>query len=71
MREAWHQLDPVEMSQKEFDELPFREDVEGEHYKDGELYRARNYPEEVFVWVAYEKGAPTKGEWQMAAVEID
>lgn len=71
MRQAWHQLDPVEMSQKDFDKLPFREDVKGEAYKDGELYRARAYPSEVFVWVAYEKDAPTKGEWHMAAVEID
>jgi len=71
MRQAWHQLDPVEMSQKDFDKLPFREDVKGEAYKDGESYRARAYPNEVFVWVAYKKGGPTKGEWHMAAVEID
>lgn len=71
MRRAYHQLDPKRFGQKSFDKLPFREDVKGEKYEDGAIYRARSYPNEYFVWKAYKKGAETKGEWQMGAVELD
>jgi len=51
------QLDPVRIKRKDFDALPFREDVKGEMYKEGQLYRDRTYTEEVFAWKAYPKGA--------------
>ena len=70
-RQAWHQFDPVKIRRAEFEKLPFREDVKGEAYKDGARYRSRSYPDDVFVWEAFERGAKTKGEWQMGAAEID
>ena len=71
VRKQYHQLDPIRFSRKNFDALPFRQDVKGEKYEEGTVYRCRNYPEEVFLWVAYPKGAETKGEWQMGAAEIE
>lgn len=70
MRKAWHQLDPIKMSKAAFEKLPDREDSKGERYVDGQKYRAKQYPNEYFVWKAYPKGAETKGEWQMGAVEL-
>jgi hypothetical protein len=69
-RKAYHQLDPIRLNRKAFDALPLRQEVKGEAYKDGQQYRDATYPNEVFVWTAYPKGAETKGEWLMAAVDI-
>lgn len=69
-RKAYHQLDPVRISKKDFDKLPFRADVKGELYKEGQLYRDRNYPAEVFAWKAYQKDAETAGEWHMGAADV-
>ena len=69
-RKAYHQLDPARIGRKDFDGLPFRQDVKGERYKEGQLYRDRTYPDEVFAWKAYEKGAETEGEWQMGAADV-
>ena len=69
-RKGYHQLDPVRIKRKDFDALPFREDVKGELYKEGQLYRDRTYTEEVFAWKAYPKEAETAGEWHMGAADI-
>jgi hypothetical protein len=70
-REAWHQLDPVKMRRGDFEKLPFREDIGSEGYKGKpQFYRSRTYPNDVFVWTAFDKGAPVKGEWQMGAVDL-
>lgn len=72
-RKAWHQLDPVKMSQKKFDSLPFRDEVKGEKYEEGQVYRSQTpgYENEVFTWHPHPKGAETKGEWRMGAADLD
>lgn len=69
-RKAYHQLDPVRISRKDFDALPERADVRGASYKEDQLYRDRAYPAEVFRWKAYPKVAETAGEWQMGAADV-
>lgn len=68
-RKSWHQLDPVKMSRRTFEGLPYRTDVKGEKYEEGKRYRDHNYPNDVFIWEAYPKGSETKGEWQMGAAD--
>lgn len=69
-RKQYHQLDPVTLTQKDFDGLPFRHRVKLEKYVEGQLYRDVHYPEEVFLWVPYPDGAETKGEWRMGAAQV-
>jgi hypothetical protein len=66
-RKAYHQLGPIRLSLQAFDALPLRQEVKGEA-KDGQQYRDAAYPNEVFVWKAYD--APVKGEWTAPSEEI-
>lgn len=69
-RMQYHQLDPIKISKRDFDGLPFRQDVKGELYKEGQLYRDRTYVDEVFCWKPHPKDHETPGEWQMAAADV-
>ena len=75
MRKQYHQLDPKSFSQKAVDDVLYREDVKGEKYEEGVIYRDRNYPDEYFTWHKLEEGQKKlpgnegiKGEWRMGAI---
>jgi hypothetical protein len=40
----------IVLNHKEFQSLPFRDDIEGDYIR-GEFYRARAYPDLVFKWM--------------------
>lgn len=72
MKQEYHQLEPKRIAKRTLDKAEFREDVRGEKYEEGKLYRSRNYPGEYFTWHPYDKSEHkdrgAKGEWRMGAI---
>jgi hypothetical protein len=75
VRRAFHQLDPKTFGERALDKMEFREDVKGERYEEGKVYRSRNYPNEYFTWHPFDASQRklpgnegVKGEWRMGAL---